>query len=157
MTSRFIYGEDDAIAAWAADRIENCTFRDDARAIGHEKDGNLVAAVVYDTFSTNSCFVHLASGARKWMSPEFAQVAMAYPFIQCGFPRISCIVSEANFLSIRFTRLFGWTQEGVLRKAGPTGEDLILFGMLREECRWLPPPLWPNRRNAAINSAEGRS
>lgn len=151
MSDEFVYGRDEELVAWAQARIPDCRFRDDARAIGRQKNGEIVGVVVYDTFSTNQCFVHLASGARKWMSPEFAYHAMAFPFIQCGFPRISCIVSEANFLSLRFTRLFGWTEEGRLREAGPNGEDLVLFGMLRHECRYLPAPArWFSRPNEAI-------
>lgn len=155
MTSRFVYGEDDRLISWTESRIAGGKFREDARAIGHEKDGELVAVVVYDTFSTTGCFVHLASGARKWMSREFAVVAMTYPFIQCGMARISSMVSARNILSLRFTRQFGWIQEGVMRCAGNDGEDIILFGMLRSECRWLPPPaIW---RPAPIPSISEQS
>lgn len=151
MKSRFLYGEDDRLVAWAADRIDRGCFRDDARAIGHEKNGELVAVVVFDTFSTTGCFVHIASGARKWMSREFGIVAMTYPFIQLALPRISCIVSTNNRMSLRFTRQFGWIEEGIMRRAGNDGEDIILFGMLRQECRWLPAPLlWHGGADRAI-------
>lgn len=152
MTERYVYGDDERLLPWAEERIPFGSFRDDAHAIGYEKDGRLVAVVVFDTFSTTGCFVHLASEGRKWMSRDFAAVAMAYPFIQCGFPRVTCIVSTNNAMSVRFTRLCGWVQEGVMRGAGNEGEDILIFGMLRRECRWLPPPaLWPSRRVGDIN------
>lgn len=138
MSSAYVYDRQAELVTWAEARIPFCSFRDDARAIGLEMDGSIAAVVVYDTFSTTNCFVHIASARRKWFSPQFATVAMAFPFLQCGHRRVSCIVSERNRLSLRLTRLFGWTQEGVLRSAGPEGEDVLLFGMLREECRWLP-------------------
>lgn len=125
------------MVAWAEERIESCRFRDDAKAIGMERHGALVAVVVYDTFSPISCFVHLAAAERHWFTREFAIRAMAFPFVQCRFSRINCIISANNRLSLAFTRQFGWKQEGVLREAGVDGADLILFGMLRRECRYL--------------------
>lgn len=139
MSSRFIYDAHEDLVKWAETKIPHHEFRADARAIGHERNGQIVGAVVYDTFSPKSCLVGLASdGSRLWMTREFAIRAMAYPFNQCGFSHISCIVSALNPESLRYTRHFGWVQEGVLREAGPLGEDMILFGMLRRECKWLP-------------------
>lgn len=137
----FIYGDDQRLVAWAAERIPGNRFRDDAKAIGSEIAGELVAVAVFDTFSTSSCFVSLASEGRRWLTKEFSTVCMAYPFIQLGFARINCLISEHNRLSLRFTRHFGWTLEGRVREAGADGEDLLLFGMLRRECRYLPPAL----------------
>jgi len=142
VTSRYIYDRHDELVAWAEQRIRGHNFRDDAVAIGHERDGIIVGVAVFDTFSPNACLVGLASdGSRRWMTRAFAVRAMSYPFVQCGFRHIGCIVSSRNEASLRFTRGFGWTQEGVLREAGPEGEDMIMFGMLRRECRWLPMPM----------------
>lgn len=139
MTSRYIYDRHDELVAWAEERIPGQHFRDDAVAIGHERDGCIVGVVVYDTFTPGSCCIGLASdGSKRWMTREFAMRAMAYPFVQCGFRRITAFVSERNEASLRFTRGTGWTQEGVLREAGPDREDMICFGMLRRECKWLP-------------------
>jgi RimJ/RimL family protein N-acetyltransferase len=154
---RFVYDQHEMLVAWAEERIQDCKFRDDAKAIGQEEDGVITAVVVFDTFATNNCFVHVAAGARRWITPEFATLVMAFPFIQCGLPRISCIVSVDNRPSRVLTRWFGWKQEGLIRKGSPSGEDMLLFGMLREECRWLPVPIFsprgesPIRRSAAAH------
>ncbi|MRX32800.1 GNAT family protein [Aminobacter sp. MDW-2] len=137
--NRYIYGEDERLVEWVSDRIDGCLFRDDAKAIGHERDGELVAAVVFDGFSPTSCFVSVAASSRRWITPEFAVRVMAYPFVQCGFPRINCVVAASNRLSLRLTRQFGWVEEGRLREGALDGGDMILFGMLRRECRFLPP------------------
>lgn len=136
--SRFIYGDDERLVKWAEERIPDHRFRADAVAIGHERNGRIVAVAVFDTFAPNDCLVGLASdGSWRWSTPEFATVVMAYPFVQCGFSRISCIVSTLNERSLRYTRHFGWREEGLLREAGPHGEDMVLFGMLRRECPYL--------------------
>lgn len=145
MSGRLVYGDDERLVRWAEQRIPHHRFRDDAVAIGHERADELVAVAVFDTFSPNSCMVGLAAdtggrpAAWRWSSREFAMAAMAYPFLQCGFNHITCIISALNERSLRYTRHFGWVQEGVLREAGPLGEDMMIFGMLRRECRWLPP------------------
>lgn len=140
MPSQFVYGDDEHLVAWAEAKIPHHRFRDDAKAIGHERDGEIVGVAVFDTFSPNGCCMGLASdGSRRWMTRDFAVAVMAYPFVQCGFNRITCIISALNEPSLRYTRHFGWTQEGVFREAGPLGEDMILFGMLRRECPFLAP------------------
>lgn len=135
-----IYDQDDELILWAEDIMPGARFREDARAIGTARDGEILAACIFDTFSTTSCFVHIVSdGNKRWLTKEFLVHCMAYPFHQCGFRRINAIISASNEASLRFAEGFGWVREGLLREAGEEGEDVILFGMLREECRWLPP------------------
>lgn len=141
MTRTYIYDRRDELLAWAQTRIRGWAPREDAVAIGCEVEGRLVGVVVFDTHSPTTCFMHIAAGERRWLSKEFIVAVMAYPFLQVGYPRISCMVSETNALSLRLTRLFGWKEEGRMRQAGIDGEDVLIFGMLRNECRFLPPPM----------------
>lgn len=133
------YSEADAMLAWAKDRIPGCGFDGDAKAIGLRDDGMLRGVVVFDHFTTTGCWVSVASdGSRRWMTRAFIIHVFAYVFRQLGYPRINAFVSSLNPASLAFCDGFGWTREGVLREAGHQGEDLIVFGMLRRECRWLP-------------------
>lgn len=141
-SSRFEYEDQKAMLTWALEKMQaidtGFQFRDDAKAIGHVRGEEFAGVVVFDTFSPNDCLVHLVSdGSRRWMTHDFATVAMAYPFHQCGFSRITCMISERNEASLRYTLKFGWSLEGYLRSAGSQGEGLLIFGMLRSECRWL--------------------
>lgn len=136
--STFIYEDQPRLAAWLEGMIPGVKLRDDAKCIGHERGGRLVSVVGFDTFAQNDCMVTLASdGSRRWMTRDFAAVSLAFPFLQCGFSRISSLVSEHNTAAMRYDLKFGWRLEGRLRKAGAMGEDLFLLGMLREECRWI--------------------
>lgn len=139
------YHEPEAMIAWALERIAGVhAFRSDAVAIGLERDGALCAVTVYDAFSPTNCFISIASDqSPAWMTREYIRHVFAYPFIQCGFPRVSCAISEHNAASLRFTNHFGWKCEGVMRCGGSEGEDIMLFGMLRHECRWIPKTLFP--------------
>lgn len=142
------YEAPERLIAWAESRIDGGRFRPDARAIGLLEDygRRICAAVIYDTHSTTGCFVSVASdGTGHWITREFIIHAFAYPFLQCGYSRISAIVSEHNADSLRFTRHFGWVEEGRMRGAGNKGEDCVLFGMLREECRFITGKIFVNR------------
>lgn len=144
MTSRYLYEPQTRILAWAREAMRyprpGFQFRSDAQGIAHERDGKIVGAVVFDTWSDGDCLTHVVSdGGRRWFTREFCTRAMAYPFVQVGTRRITAVVSEHNAPSLALCRKFGWTQEGRLREAGPNGEDMIVFGLLRRECRWIGP------------------
>ena len=54
-----------------------------------------------------------------------------------GCRRVTGLVHDNNHDARRFDEHLGFKQEGVLRKAAPDGDDMIVYGMLREECRWI--------------------
>ncbi|CAN7304505.1 N-acetyltransferase [Phyllobacterium sp. LjRoot231] len=115
-------------------------FRNDAYALGCERDGEIVGAVIFDTFGSSDCLIHVVTnGKRRWFNRELATRVCAFPFTQCGFKRITALISADNEPSLRFIKGFGgFVQEGVMRQGGTKGEDLIMFGLLRRDCRWLP-------------------
>lgn len=134
-----VYEPIDEMVAWAESRIEDCRFRPDATAIGLRSATGYHAVVVFDSFTTTGCWVSVASdGTARWMTREFIIKVFAYPFIQLLYPRLNSFVSERNEAAIRFNESFGFKREGLMREAGGQGEDLIVYGMLRRECRWLP-------------------
>lgn len=137
--SEFVYGQEEALIGWAEARIPHCRFRSDARAIGRVRDGRIVGAFVYDHFAARSCFMHVASdGSPHWLTRGFLIRAFAYPFLQCNFARVTAPVSEHNAASRRLVEKLGAVQEGRMRAEGPDGEDMIIYGMLARECRFLP-------------------
>lgn len=139
MTSRLVATPDSRLLPWAAERIGIAQFRNDAKAIGREVDGRLVAVVVYDGFTSTDCNVHLASdGSKRWMTRELLFEAFAYPFIQLGFRRITGLVKASDTYTISVNEHFGWRREGLHRMAADDGTDIISMGMLRSECRFIP-------------------
>lgn len=136
--------------AWAQERTPGGLFREDARAIGQTISGELVAVTVFDTFGPKDCFMSVAADyTRPWLTRDYMRHVAAFPFITCGFPRISTLVSEHNERALRFNRHMGLVLEGRKRKAGLDGEDILTFGLLREECRWLPRTFTPPRQKPA--------
>lgn len=123
---------------WAAERIGISSFRRDAHSIGLEKGGKLVAVVVFDTFSECDCNMHVASdGTKAWMNKALLLSAFAYPFVQLGLRRVTGIVPAKNAAALAFDKNLGFEEEGICRHALPD-DDIIILGLLREKCRFVP-------------------
>lgn len=133
-----IYGDDERLLRWASERIGGLRFRDDATAIGRERGGELVSVCVFDGFSAADCNMHIASdGSRHWLTREFLVACFAYPFIQLKLRRVTGLVPAKNRDALRFDLHLGFQVEGRCRDALPD-DDIIILGMLRRECRFLP-------------------
>lgn len=139
MATALIYDDKDRVLAWAAERIGIDSFRADAQAIGLARDGALVGAVVYDTFSTSDCSMHVASdGSGHWLTRAFLVHAFAFPFLQCGYRRVTSPIAERNTAALRFNRHLGFKQEGYHPYAAADGGALITQALMREDCKYLP-------------------
>jgi len=133
-----IYGHDHMLLPWAAERIGIGRFRDDARAIGVGDGDNIRGVVVYDTFSSADCNMHVASdGSGRWLTREFLCHAFSYPFIQLRLRRVTAMVPAKNLHALRFDEKLGFVREGY-HPHGMPDDDLISLGMLRKNCRFIP-------------------
>jgi RimJ/RimL family protein N-acetyltransferase len=134
---KVIYGGDFHISKWVGRRVDEDNFGP-CTAIGLEEDGKLIAGVVYNMYTEAGICMHVAADpGKRWMTRDFLYRAFAYPFIQLGCNRVTGLVRVDNIEARRFDEHLGFVQEGVIRKGATDGTDLILYGMLKEECRWL--------------------
>jgi len=135
--SEVIYGCEDRHLPWAQERI-GVIFRDDAKTIGLERDGQIAAVVVFDTFSKTDACMHIASdGTRAWMTKSLLLAAFAYPFTQLGLLRLTGLVVASNEQALAFDENIGFVREGYHPQAGPNGEDLISLGLQKKNCRFI--------------------
>lgn len=132
-----LYGQDERVRNWVAERIgEN--LDDAAVAIGVEEDGELIAGVAYNMYTGASiCMNVAAEPGKRWTKKEFMYAFFAYPFIQLKCNRVTGLVRASNEVAKKFDEHVGFTQEGVIRQAFEDGEDAILYGMLKSECKWI--------------------
>lgn len=137
MRDGIIYGHEHVLLPWVGLRIGVNRFRSDAYSIGLMKRGEIVAAVVYDTFSAADCFMHVASdGTKLWLSKAFLFAAFGYPFTQLRLRRVSAMIAASNKDALRFNKSLGFVDEGYHPHALPN-DDVISRGMLRENCRFI--------------------
>lgn len=132
-----IYGQDKRICEWVADAVSESEFIL-ARGIGLEEDGKLIAGVVYENYTGKNITMHVAAvPGKRWLNREFLYRSFAYPFVQLECFRVTGLVKTDNFEAQKFDEHLGFKREGLLRRACEDGTDLILYGMLKEECRWI--------------------
>lgn len=100
-------------------------------------DVTILAAVVYEGYVGNNVCMHVAAEGKHWLNRQFLYAAFDYPFNQLKVDRVTGCVPDSNEAAKRFDEHLGFKREGLLRRASQDGTDLIVYGMLREECRFL--------------------
>lgn len=134
---RIVWNEPARVAAFVADRIADAPFEDYA-AIGLESDGELIAGVVFDCKHQAAIQMHVASnGSRHWMTPAYMAACFGYAFNQEKVNIIVGLVRADNVDAQRFDEHLGFKKRGQLPQACTDGTDLIVYGMLRSECRYI--------------------
>lgn len=143
------YQDPGAMVAWAAAQLGGA-YRYDSTAIGLEEAGELRAVVVIDNFETRDCHVSVVStpGA-PWRSDEFARAVSAFIFITAGLPRCTCMIPASHRAARALAVRLGAELEGTKRQAAPDGGDLLMYGLLRKDCRWVPKTLFPTLAKSA--------
>jgi L-amino acid N-acyltransferase YncA len=137
--SKLVYDDQPALLRWAAECIGLRCFRGDAKAFGVMSAGQLRAVVVWDTFSEVDCSMHVASrGDGHWLSRDALKMAFGYPFIDLKMRRVTALIPAKNTEAIRFNEHLGFKLEGLCPEAMPD-DDIQIRGMLRRECRFIPP------------------
>lgn len=135
---RILWDDRNRVLRFVAERVDAESWNDGAQAIGLEHEGKLVAGVVYENKSGANIMMHVASdGSRHWMTPAYLSACFRYPFIQEGCNRITGLVRADNVDAQRFDEHLGFKREGQLRAACTDGTDLIVYGMLKTECRFI--------------------
>lgn len=135
---RIVLDERERFAEFAKTRIPHIdSWGEWYQAIGLERDGEPIAAVVYNYYSRCDIAMHVAAvPGRRWMTRAYLQAVFQYPFLQLKVNRVSGYVPAKNWDVQRFDEHLGFIREGVMRKA-LEDDDVIVYGMLKEECRFL--------------------
>ena len=103
-----------------------------------KKDGVITAATLYHEYNGSNLFIHAAgTPGTNWLTREMLYWTFHYPFVQLGCRRVTAWVEANNIRSRRFTEKIGWTREARLTAAGRDGVDVLLYKMMREDCRYV--------------------
>lgn len=133
-----LYGADAMVADWVKARIPQQTepFHKPV-AIGVMVGEELLAGVVWHTYTGHDIHVSCAADSPRWARPRILRNLFAYPFGQLGVRRVTATTDSGNARTRRFLEGIGMTREGVLRQALPDGSDIVIYGLLRGDCRWI--------------------
>lgn len=127
----------DRIGPWVCERTGAKYIPGSSQGIGLERDGELVAGVLFDQFTGQSVCMHVASdGTRAWMTREYLAICFDFPFRQLKVKKVLGLVDSTNENALSFDRALGFKHEATIEDAGKTG-SLVILSMSRDDCRWL--------------------
>ena len=116
----------------------NERFSRNCHCLGIEDgEGKLLGGVAFTSFDGNGVALHSAGSSRAWLNKLFVRAVFEYPFKQLGCRRLTTLVREDNEHAQTIALKAGFKYEGMLRAAEPDGCGLLVYGMLRDECRWI--------------------
>jgi len=149
-------GMDEAIAAWVCARNPHMDLGDmPYSAIGQlDALGNIIGGVVYTLYTGRDIQASVAGAHRRFMTRRFLGEIFRYPFLQLGVRRMTILIGAENVHSQQFCEKLGFQYEGVLRAFLPEDENCLVYGMLREECRFLSVGVLPHGSPSEHQPAE---
>lgn len=137
---RLLFNSDEQVAGFINDHI-GCDFQPEGeyRCVGVlDADGFLVSgACFHNFFGTGAYMSGASSRPRRWATRSTLAGIFAYAFKTLSLTRLTALVAIDNPQARSWNEASGFQREGVMRKAGDGGVDLIVYGMLEPECRWI--------------------
>lgn len=132
------YKDQQGMLEWAHEEA-GFYFRSDAFAIGwKDTNGKLKAVTIMEDFDKQNCMIHLVSDQSvNWFNRYYIKFIFNYLFKILGLRRVTATVPVDNQKALSFDTRMGFQVEGMLRKAEIGDVDMVIFGMLREECKWI--------------------
>ena len=135
--NRIVIGEQ-RVSEYVAKKVDEDNFGNHASIGLVDENDNILAGVVYNMWSGHAICMHIgAEEGSNWFSRRFATTCFNATFGYFNCNRATGLVRKSNIKAQKFVLKLGFREEGVVREACHDGEDLIMFGMLARECRFL--------------------
>ena len=125
---------DGRVAQFVADKCGLHTFSRPFTCMGIEKDGQIIAGVVFNCFTGNDITVTVA-GERGSFTRHFIKEVGRYVFETNNCLRMSVTTEQPKVID--FATRLGAQTEGCKRNHFGKGRDATILGLLKEE--------WPKR------------
>src|SRR5262249_34114191 len=144
-SAMILSGQADVIARWVEARVPGYRSFDTPAGFGVLRQGRLAAGVVFHNYDARAGDIEvvIAAGAPRWAAREVFFTAFAYPFLQLGCRRVTARVPVSNLRARRLVEGAGFTLEGLMRSAAHDGSDVLIYGILKQECRWVEDQVRP--------------
>ena len=109
-----------------------CALVSDAQFIANTRPYGVAA---FERWNGSDIEVHF-SGERGFLTRSFLRCCALYTFVQLGCDRVTGRLPANREAGRKIAERVGFTHEGTIRR-GHNGTDILIYGMLKEECRWL--------------------
>jgi RimJ/RimL family protein N-acetyltransferase len=121
-------------------------YRPGGKCLGLEKDGELIAGVLYDYHNGASVYTHIAVAGS--LDRHYLRAIFEYPFYQLRAKVLIGLVAETNTKSRKFVEHLGFKLTASIPEGHPEG-SLLIYTLAKKDCRWLRKEDEQTRRPAA--------
>jgi RimJ/RimL family protein N-acetyltransferase len=107
------------------------------RGIGLERDGELIAGIIYEGWNYQSIWAHIAAEpGSQWLNKEYLRFCCNYPYEICNVKFVLGYMDATNTHALRFAKHLGFEEETRIREAATEGGDILILKMRKENCRY---------------------
>lgn len=132
-----LYGADETVIQFVCERLQELKGLDKASSLGVVRNNKLIAGIVYTDFTGHNIHMSIASDDAGWLTRNVLKHAFGYPFNQLGVERITCTIARKNKRSRKLCKGVGFVEEGKVRRGYDGKQDMMIYGLLKQECRFL--------------------
>ena len=122
------------VGYWTASKMNGSFSSENSTAIGLERNGELVAGIMYENWNGRSIMAHIAITGQ--INRSYIGAIFRYAYVTCGVEKAIVPVSSANAKSMKFVEKLGFTEEARIADAAPDG-DIIVYTLKKADCRYL--------------------
>lgn len=129
-----------ALLSWLANRVgytpDELVYGEPYSIIGVVRGNAIQGVVMYNNWRGRSIETHWA-GEGAWLTRAVLRAVFGLPFQTYGCRRITGLIRRKNRVARAVAERIGFRLEGVARQGFDDGTDAMIYGMVRDECRWL--------------------
>tara|TARA_R110002050_G_scaffold22588_2_gene61461 strand:+ start:2245 stop:2670 length:426 start_codon:yes stop_codon:yes gene_type:complete len=115
-------------------------YSDEFSYVAFCEDGKILGVLLFSDYDGHNIMVHLALDDPRCCQRRYIKLMFDYCFNQAKVNRMTALCVNGYERNEKLLSKTGFVKEGVVRKFFKKGSELhdaALYGMLKEECRWV--------------------
>jgi hypothetical protein len=125
---------------WFKERTHVIRCEDTQGVVAYSETGKILAIMAADSFSPDSCNVHLAIDNPIVIKHHFLHECFRHLFYTCRRAHIFGLVPANNARALKFDKHIGFKEVARIPDGVGTGTDYVVLRLDRTECRWIEQP-----------------
>lgn len=122
---------------WMKERTHVIACEDSQGIVAYDAGGRILAVCVADSFTPDSCNVHMAIDSPLVIKHGFLHEIGTHLFETCGRSHIFGLVPASNAKALKFDKHIGFNEVARIPDGVGTGTDYVVMRMNKEDCRWI--------------------
>lgn len=135
MPSKIVFGT--ARVLEFINRLRPLEYVQGSQGIGLERDGELIAGIIYEGWNYQSIWAHVAAEpGSKWLNKAYLHFCCDYAFQTCKVRMVLGYMEAGNEQGLRFANHLGFRETARITEAATDGGDIVILKMRREDCKY---------------------